>query len=93
MKIETKFKVGDTVYFMSDNVLNKGVIQNIIINVRGFNLESFSYLISERYEVKFLNDCHEEVLDKIEVDYLFNDTKELFDKLILDFENSEKKNE
>jgi hypothetical protein len=32
-------------------------------------------------------------MDKIEVDYLFNNTKELFDKLILDFENSEKKNE
>jgi len=36
MKIETKFKVGDTVYFISDNVLNKGVINEIIINVRVF---------------------------------------------------------
>lgn len=87
MKIETKFKVGDTVYFISDNILNKGVINEIIINVRGFfNSEG---IISERYEVKYLNYCHEEVTDKIEVDYLFNNTKELFDKLILDFENSE----
>lgn len=82
MKIETKFKVGDTVYFISDNVLSKGVINEIIINVRGG--------ILERYEVKYLNYCHEEVTDNIEVDELFNNTKELFDKLILDFENSEK---
>lgn len=90
MKIETKFKVGNTVYFISDNVLNHGVIKEIIINVRGFNSEMS---ILERYEVKYLNYCHEEVTDKIEVDYLFNNTKELFDKLILDFENSEKENE
>lgn len=85
MKIETKFKVGDSVYFISDNVLNWGVINEILINVRGG--------ILERYAVKYLNYCHEEVMDKIEVDYLFNNTKELFDKLILDFENSEKENE
>lgn len=54
------------------------------------NSEGF---ISERYEVKYLNYCYEEVKDFIEVDYLFNNTKELFDKLILDFENSEKENE
>lgn len=81
MKFETKFNVGNTVYFISDNVLNKGVITEIIINVRG--------PILERYEVKYLNYCQEEVKDDIEVDYLFNNTKELFDKLILDFENSE----
>lgn len=81
MKIETKFKVGDTVYFISDNVLTKGVINAILINVRGG--------ILERYEVKYLNYCYEEVMDDIDVDYLFNNTKELFDKLILDFENSE----
>lgn len=85
MKIETKFKVGDTVYFISDNVLKKGVINEILINVRG--------VVLEKYEVKYLNDCYEEVSDFIVVDFLFNNTKELFDKLILDFENSEKKNE
>ena len=85
MKIETKFKVRDTVYFISDNVLNKGVINEILINVRGG--------ILEKYEVKYLNYCYEEVNDFIEVDYLFNNTKDLFDKLILDFENSEKENE
>lgn len=91
MKIETKFEVGDTVYFIRDNILNKGVINEIIINVRGFfNSEGF---ISERYEVKYLNYCQEVVTDKIEVDYLFNNTKELFDKLILDFEKSENENE
>lgn len=78
MKIETKFKVGDTVYFISDNVLNKGVINAILINVRGG--------ILERYEVKYLNYCYKEVMDDIDVDYLFNNTKELFDKLMLDFE-------
>jgi hypothetical protein len=82
MKIETKFKVGDTVYFISDNILNKGVINEIIINVRGGVLE--------RYEVRYLNNCYEEVSDVIEVNSLSNNTKELFDKLILDFENSEK---
>lgn len=83
MKIETKFKVGDTVYFISDNVLNKGVIKEILINVGGG--------IFERYEVQYFNYCYEKVTNKIEAEYLFNNTKELFDKLILDFEFREEK--
>lgn len=82
MKIETKFNVGETVYFISDNVLNKGVIKEIIINVMSS--------IFEKYEVKYINYCYEEVTDVIEGVYLFKNTRDLFDKLILDFENSEK---
>lgn len=85
MKIETKFNIGDTVYFIIDNVLNKGVINEVIINVRGG--------ILERYEVKYLNYCHEKVTDKIEAEYLFNNTKELFEQLILDYQNLENEDE
>lgn len=33
MKLETKFNVGDTVYFLVNNVLYKGVINEINIKV------------------------------------------------------------
>lgn len=87
MKINTKFNIGDTVYFIIDNVLNKGVINEVIINVR------VRGGILERYRVEYLNYCHEKVTDNIETEYLFNNTKELFEQLILDFENSENGNE
>lgn len=85
MKIETEFEVGETVYFVRDNIINKGVINEILINVRP--------CILERYEVKYLNYCNEEVADYIEVDSLFESAKDLVDKLMLDFEKSEKENE
>lgn len=85
MKLETKFNVGEIVFFISDNIIKKCVITKIIIEVRP--------AIWERYEVKYFNECHEEEKDRIESESLFRSEKELVDKLLLDFENSEKKNE
>lgn len=85
MKLETKFNVGEIVFFISDNIIKKGVITKIIIEVRP--------AIWERYEVKYFNECHEEEKDRIESESLFRSEKELVDKLLLDFENSDKKNE
>lgn len=87
MKIETKFKVGDTVYFIRDNVLNKGVINGIIINIRSV------ITITEIYEVKFINRDYEEAKQDIGSDFLFESAKDLFDNLMLDFENSQNGNE
>lgn len=85
MKLETKFNVGETVIFISDNIIKKGVITKIFIEVRP--------AIWERYEVKYFNECHEEEKDRIEAESLFGSEKELIDKLLLDFEKSEKENE
>lgn len=90
MKLETKFKVGETVYFISDNVLNKGVITEIIINVRGFSSDKFSYIISERYEVEYLDRDYERVRADIDADSLFENAKGVVEKLMKDFEKSEK---
>lgn len=91
MEFKTKFNVGETVYFISDNILNKGVIKEIIINVRGFfNSEGF---ISERYEVKYLNYCSEEVTANIDAEFLFESAKEVVDDLMLDLEKREEEND
>lgn len=85
MKLETKFNVGDTAYFIVDKRIYKGVITKIIIEVWP--------AIWERYEVKYFDECHEKVKDCIEAESLFESGKDLVDKLLLDFENSEKENE
>ena len=85
MKFETKFNVGETVYFLSDNTLYKGVVNEIIINVRGG--------ILEMYEVKFVNRDCEEATQDIGSDFLFKSTSDLFNKLMSDFKNANKENE
>lgn len=86
MELKTKFNVGDTVYFLNDNTLYKGDVNDIIINV--------SSVITEFYNVKFVNrEDYEECTIDIGADSLFESAKDLVDKLMLDFENSEKENE
>lgn len=85
MKYETKFNVGDTVYFLSDDTLYKGVINEITINVRK--------CILIIYEVAFINRDNEESTKDMGEDWLFESAKDLVEKLMLDFENSEKENE
>ena len=77
--------MGDTVYFLSDNYLCKGFINEIIINVRPG--------ILERYEVKYLNRISGEITENINADSLFESEKDLVDKLMLDFEKAKKNNE
>lgn len=85
MEFKTKFNVGETVYFISDNILNKGVIKKILIDFRP--------AIWERYEVKYLNYCSEEVKANIEAEFLFESAKEVVDDLMLDFEKREEEND
>lgn len=87
MKFETKFNVGETVYSLSDNTLYKGVVNGIIINIRSV------ITITEIYEVKFINRDYEEAKQDIGSDFLFESAKDLFDNLMLDFENSQNRNE
>ena len=86
MELKTKFNVGDTVYFLNDNTLYKGDVNDIIINVRS--------VITEFYNVKFVNrEDYEECTIDIGADSLFESAKEVVDNLMLDFENSDKEND
>lgn len=86
MELKTKFNVGDTVYFLNDNTLYKGDVNDIIINV--------SSDITEFYNVKFVNrEDYEECTIDIGADSLFESAKGVVDNLMLDFENSDKENE
>lgn len=85
MKLETKFNVGETVYFLSDNTLYKGVVNDININIRS--------VITEYYEVKFVNRDWEEATEDIGADSLFECTSDLFNKLMSDFKNANNENE
>lgn len=88
MKLETKFNIGDTVYFLCDDTLYKGVINDITITVRN----SISTLLII-YEVAFINRDNEESTKDMGEDWLFESAKAVVDYLMLDFENSEKENE
>lgn len=86
MEFKTKFDVGETVYFLHNNELYKGVINQIIINVRPS--------IFEKYEVSFTSHEDYEALKKnIDADCLFESKKEVIDNLMLDFEKREEEND
>ena len=86
MKIETKFNVGDTVYFLRDNEIYKGFINQTFINVRSTDID-------EKYEVEYINGYYERVRADIDADSLFENAKGVVEKLMKDFKNSEKENE
>lgn len=85
MELKTKFNVGDTVYFLNDNTLYKGVINYITINVRKCSL-----II---YEVAFINSDNEESTKDMGEDWLFESAKEVVDDLMLNFEKREEEND
>lgn len=86
MKFETKFNVGDSVYFLRNDEIHKGLINQTIINVRSTD-------ILEMYEVEYLDGYYERLRANIDADSLFENAKGVVDKLKLDFENHEKENE
>lgn len=86
MKFETKFNVGDTVYFLRDDEIYKGVINQTIINVRSTD-------IWEKYEVEYLDRYYERVRADIDADSLFENAKGVVEKLMKDFEDAENENE
>lgn len=56
MKIETKFNIGDTVYFLIDNALYKGFINEINIKVSYIQSVQIPWSdFKEIYEVKYIN--------------------------------------
>lgn len=94
MKIETKFNVGDTVYFLIDNALYKGVINEINIKVSYIQSVQIPWSdFKEIYEVKYINRRNVEVKKDIGLDSLFKNANDLFDKLLFDFKNANKEKE
>ena len=94
MKIETKFNIGDTVYFLFDNALYKGVINEINIKVSYIQSVKIPWSdFKEIYEVKYINRKNVEVKKDIGFDSLFKNANDLFDKLSFDFKNANKENE
>lgn len=94
MKIETKFNIGDTVYFLIDNALYKGVINEINIKVSYIQSVQIPWSdFKEIYEVKYINRKFVEVKKDIGFDSLFKTENDLFDKLAYDFKNANKENE
>ena len=94
MKIETKFNIGDTVYFLIDNALYKGVINEINIKVSYIQSVQIPWSdFKEIYEVKYINSSNVEVNKDISTDNLFKSATALVDKLMLDLEKREKEND
>lgn len=94
MKIETKFNIGDTVYFLIDNALYKGVINEINIKVSYIQSVQIPWSdFKEIYEVKYINRKNVEVKKDIGIDSLAKTSNDLFDKLAFDFKNANKENE
>lgn len=94
MKIETKFNIGDTVYFLIDNALYKGVINEINIKVSFIQSVQIPWSdFKEIYEVKYINRRNVEVKKDIGLDSLFKNANDLFDKLVFDFKNANKEKE
>lgn len=85
MKIETKFNVGDTVYFLRDEKIYKGVINQTFLDVRSTD-------ILEKHEVEYLGE-DSEIIEDIDADSLFENAKGVVEKLMKDFEKSENSNE
>lgn len=86
MKLKTKFNVGDTVYFLNNKQLYKGVVNNIQININSCVLETYKVSFIDKDD--YCENCKK--IGDFDVDELFESAKHLVDKLMLDFENSEK---
>lgn len=81
MKIETEYNIGDTVFFVLDGEIQKGVINEIFINAKP--------IVTELYEVKFANRDYEEATQDIDSDRLFATPQALVEGLMLNFSNKE----
>lgn len=81
MKIETEYNIGDTVFFILENEIQKGVVQDLNISVHSD--------IYEKYNVKcVLPDCGENTITLFS-DRLFATPQALVEGLMLNFSNKE----
>ena len=81
MKIETEYNIGDTVFFIHEDEIQKGVVQNLKIMVHPN--------IYEKYNVKcFFPDCGECTIE-LASDRLFATPQALVEGLMLNFSNKE----
>jgi predicted RNA-binding Zn-ribbon protein involved in translation (DUF1610 family) len=81
MKIETEYNIGDTVFFIIDGKIQKGVVQDLNISVNPD--------IHETYNVKvFCPDCGEHTIEW-DSDRLFATPQALVEGLMLNFSNKE----
>ena len=94
MELKTKFNIGDTVYFLIDNALYKGVINEINSKVSYIQSVQIPWSdFKEIYEVKYINRRNVEVKKDIGFDSLFKNANELVDNLMFDFKKANKENE
>ena len=77
MKIETKYSIGDTVFFLYDNEIHSGVITECSISVRHDTR-------SEKYDAKSTIHSEGEFLN-LKRDMLFETKEALAEKLLSDF--------
>ena len=77
MKIETKYSVGDTVFFLYDNKIHSGVITRCNISVQHDTH-------SEKYDTKSTIPSEGEFIN-LKVDMLFETKEALAEKLLSDF--------
>ena len=80
MKIETEYNIGDTVFFILDGEIQKGVVQDLNISVNPD--------IHETYNVKGFHDCGEHTIE-FDSDRLFATPQALVEGLMLNFSNKE----
>lgn len=80
MKIETEYNIGDTVFFILDGEIQKGVVQELNISVNPY--------IHETYNVKCFSDCEEHTIEW-DSDRLFATPQALVEGLMLNFSNKE----
>lgn len=86
MKIETRFEIGDTVYFLNDNEMAKGTAKGFL--VKGGSDVQAGY--QEKYTVEFFSPYWCEVVTKeFNVDRLFATPQALVEGLMLNFSNKE----
>lgn len=87
MKIETRFEIGDTVYFLNDNEMAKGTAKDFL--VKGGSDVSAGF--QEKYTVEFFSPYWCEVVTKeFDVDRLFATPQDLWAALVADFSEYEK---
>lgn len=65
MKLETKYNIGNKIFFIQNNSVHQGMIDKIYVNIGsdGYNLKQYEY-----YDIR----CYEKAIEKIYRDVSVN---------------------